>query len=460
MVAPMNVNSANDVFISYSRKDQSFVRILDAAFRQLGQNPWIDWEDIAKGEEWWKAIQRGIEEAHTVVFVISPDSVASSVCREEIDYAAQHNKRFLPIVRREGFDMAQVHPKISSHNWLFFRETDEFDAAFQELQTAIATDLDYVRTHTRLLVRAVEWETNAEDPSYLLRGNDLTEAEQWCIQGAAQLHPPTTLQTQYIQAGLDARTRRQRNHRRSRHTIVLSALVTNLVLAIAGGTWFYHERVNNTLQRIERDLVRALHMGVLGIDGDEFAKLAQQPGGQKPLSASQQRLYQSHQAWLSAIRTVFPDTWTRTYIQGTNQQGLWVGDVSRNVATVQQKTQFLGPFQPATWQWELLQGKNTVRNSSLFRNDLPLSNRNITLLMGPHTRMDGTTTQIVSASQPIKNTAGKVVGVITVDYTEDYLTKEKQKVIQTLFWAYLVILLWLLVLSWILVRATRPLDES
>ncbi len=456
----MTVNSANDVFISYSRKDQLFVRTLDAAFRKLDQNPWVDWEDIAKGEEWWKAIQRGIDGAHTLVFVLSPDSVASTVCREEIEYAAQHNKRFLPIVRREGFDMEQVHPKISSHNWLFFRETDEFDAAFQELQTAIATDLDYVRAHTRLLVRAVEWQANAEDPSYLLRGNDLTEAEQWCVQGAAQPTQPTALHTQYIQAGLDARTQRQRSHRRSRRTIVLSTLVTNLVLAIAGGAWFYHERINNTLQRIEHDMVRALHMGTLGINGDEFAQFAQQPGGQKSLSTNDQRLYQAHQIWLSAIRTVFPDTWIRTYIQGSNQQGLWVGDVSRNIAKAKKKTRFLEPFQAATWQWDLLQGKNTVLNSSLWNEDTPLFNRNETVLMTPHARGDGTSVQVVSASQPIKNTAGKIVGVITVDYTEDYLTKEKQKVIQTLFWAYLVIFLWLLILSWILVRATRPVDES
>ena len=35
----------NDVFISYLRRDSVFVRSLNAAFRRLGRDPWVDWED-------------------------------------------------------------------------------------------------------------------------------------------------------------------------------------------------------------------------------------------------------------------------------------------------------------------------------------------------------------------------------------------------------------------------------
>jgi hypothetical protein len=85
------VVSQNDVFISYSRRDKAFVETLDAALKSLNRDPWVDWEDIYKGEEWWKAIQRGIESANTFIFVISPDSVASRVCRDEVNYAAECN---------------------------------------------------------------------------------------------------------------------------------------------------------------------------------------------------------------------------------------------------------------------------------------------------------------------------------------------------------------------------------
>jgi len=47
-----------------------------------------------------------IEQADSFVFVISPDSVRSQVCRNEIDHAIANNKRFIPLLRREITDAA------------------------------------------------------------------------------------------------------------------------------------------------------------------------------------------------------------------------------------------------------------------------------------------------------------------------------------------------------------------
>jgi hypothetical protein len=58
----------------------------------------------------------------------------------------------VPIVYREGFDMQQIHPALTKHNWLFFRAEDPFEQSFQLLVTAIDTDLEYVKQHTRILV--------------------------------------------------------------------------------------------------------------------------------------------------------------------------------------------------------------------------------------------------------------------------------------------------------------------
>jgi hypothetical protein len=40
-----------------------------------------------------------------LVFVISPGSINSKVCREKIDHAVKHNRRLVPIVHRECFEM-------------------------------------------------------------------------------------------------------------------------------------------------------------------------------------------------------------------------------------------------------------------------------------------------------------------------------------------------------------------
>jgi TIR domain len=187
-----------DVFLSYSRKDKAFVQTLHDALHAEQREIWVDWQAIPLTADWWHEIERGIEGTNTFVFVISPDSVASDICRDEIDHAVKHNKRLVPIVRREGFEMSAVHPMLSKHNWLFFRETDEFDRGFADLVRAIETDLEYVRSHTRLTERAVEWEGKQRNESFLLRGMDLAGAEDWLVQGASKQPQVTELQGEFI----------------------------------------------------------------------------------------------------------------------------------------------------------------------------------------------------------------------------------------------------------------------
>ncbi|MBE9032997.1 TIR domain-containing protein [filamentous cyanobacterium LEGE 11480] len=190
----------NEIFISYSRRDRDFAEMLSAALQQSGRDPWIDWSDIHPTEDWWMAIEAGIDSATTFLFVISPDSIDSQVCQKEIEYAVQNNKRLVPLLWREGFNLEAVHPAISRHNWLSFQESVDFEVAFQSLITALDTDLSYLRAHTRLLVRAKEWRHKLSDSSFLLRGNDLLAAEEWLEQSASKQPTPTRLQCDYINA--------------------------------------------------------------------------------------------------------------------------------------------------------------------------------------------------------------------------------------------------------------------
>ncbi len=93
-------SDVTDVFISYSRKDKDFVLALHQALEERGKDTWVDWEDIPLTAEWRKEIYAGIEHADAFAFVISPDSIASEVCNQELDHATTHNKRLVPVVRR------------------------------------------------------------------------------------------------------------------------------------------------------------------------------------------------------------------------------------------------------------------------------------------------------------------------------------------------------------------------
>ncbi|MBA3962752.1 MAG: TIR domain-containing protein [Chthoniobacterales bacterium] len=231
------------VFISYSRKDQEFVRRLDAALKEHGREAWVDWEAIRPTEEFMQAIYGAIEQTDTFVFVLTPDSVTSQVCGREIAHAVAHNKRMVPIVARD-VNAADVPEALAKLNWIFCRESDEFEKATDTLIVAFDTDLDWVRAHTRLLTRALEWDIKGTNNSFVLRGDDLRAAEQWLAEaGADKERQPTALQTRYIIASRKAETRRQRVIR----SWVSVAAVIALVLA---GIAFYLRNVAEERRRV------------------------------------------------------------------------------------------------------------------------------------------------------------------------------------------------------------------
>src|SRR5215475_13550406 len=176
---------AHEVFISYSRKDKEFVRRLDEELKRRDRQAWVDWEGIPPGDTWEKTIYGAIESTHTFIFVLTPDSIASEVCGREIAHAVANNKRLVPIVHRDV--VADKVPKsLGELNWIFYRESDDFEKATDTLISALDTDLNWVRAHTRLLTRAIEWENKGKSNSFVLRGDDLRSAERWHAESRAQ----------------------------------------------------------------------------------------------------------------------------------------------------------------------------------------------------------------------------------------------------------------------------------
>ena len=210
MTGEAEVAPTTDVFVSYSRNDQEFVRRLHDALTEHGRECWVDWEDIPPTAKWKEEIQAAIESAQAFAFVISPGSVNSIMCREEVQHAERHNKRIIPLLRASVED-PDVPESIGVRNWISFQETDDFQASLAKLLRALDTDLEWAKSHTRLLVRAVEWDANGRDRSFALRGRDLEAAEHWLTQVEAHKELlPTQLQTEYIIGSRRATARGQR----------------------------------------------------------------------------------------------------------------------------------------------------------------------------------------------------------------------------------------------------------
>ncbi|MCA9914681.1 MAG: toll/interleukin-1 receptor domain-containing protein, partial [Anaerolineae bacterium] len=205
----------NDVFVSYSRKNRDFAKqLVEAITSREDQEVWVDWEDIEFAVDWWERIQAGIESANAFLFIISPDSVRSKVCFDETEHATRMGKRIIPILHQdvtEAADLDRMHPAVKQHNWLPFRPEDDFDAVFPTLMETIRMDFHHTRMHTRLLVRAREWEETGRQSGRLLTGIEIQEAEDWLKSADAEAKEPIPidLQREYIRASRQSQRRRQ-----------------------------------------------------------------------------------------------------------------------------------------------------------------------------------------------------------------------------------------------------------
>ena len=154
------------IFISYLRKDMPFADRLEAALKARDFEPLIDRTEIYAFEDWWKRLQVLISRADTVVFVLSPDAVASREALREVDYAASLNKRLAPIVCRR-VDDAAIPDMLRRLNFVFFDNAAEFEASADQLSQALTTDIAWIRRHTEYGEAARQW-TAAGRPGGLI----------------------------------------------------------------------------------------------------------------------------------------------------------------------------------------------------------------------------------------------------------------------------------------------------
>jgi hypothetical protein len=159
--APADAEKLN-VFISYSRDDIETADWLDVTLEANGFAPTLDRQGISGAEDWKQRLGAMIRDADTVVFVLSPSSAKSAICRWEVEEAVLLGKRIVPVAARP-LEGASPPPQLAALNYIFFY-TDQkqpgsgIKSGTAELVKTLKTDLAWMREHTRYLQRATEWE--------------------------------------------------------------------------------------------------------------------------------------------------------------------------------------------------------------------------------------------------------------------------------------------------------------
>ena len=192
------------VFISYSRTDNEFADQLQAALETCGFECVIDREDISGGEDWKRRLGALIAESDTVVSLLSPSAARSEICGWEVEQSVELGKRILPVVCRPLGD-ASPPPRLQGLNYIFFYPEPEapgsgFGHGLKSLSTALNTDFQWLREHTRYLQRASEWNDGGRPANRLLSGDDIAEAKAWAARRPKTAPEPTALQLDFIRA--------------------------------------------------------------------------------------------------------------------------------------------------------------------------------------------------------------------------------------------------------------------
>jgi WD40 repeat protein len=276
---------ASKVFISYSRKNKVFVKKLNEALDAAGVSTWVDWEGIPLSADWMAEITAAIEGADAFLFIITPDSLASKVCMEELGLGIRYNKKFVPILHLDPPKGTEMPEALAKTNWVYLRpQKDKFSATIPKLIEAINTDLDWVRQHTRILQRAQEWDTKTRNNSFLLQGADLEDGERWMTESTAKPNRQIVpVQAEYISTSRKVSVQRQRNLMIG----IFIALIVSVFLGIFALLQRNIARKNEMIAKAQRSVADAqLYQDrsgelntstLLAVDGWHLAESSQAP---------------------------------------------------------------------------------------------------------------------------------------------------------------------------------------
>jgi len=210
---------SSHLFLSYARDDADLVRALEQAIEVRGWSTWVDRVSIPSASEWMAEIRRGIESADGFVFVLTPSSVASRMCRVELSIAVDLSKRLLPLwpLTKTAWDDAQrqvrarvgadavgeVPPELQKLDYIdindFTGRDDALEALVDELLKAASRDLEWLRQHTRLQQDVKRWLDGRYATAALLRG-PLLDAAETMLSATGKEPPLTALQREFVEA--------------------------------------------------------------------------------------------------------------------------------------------------------------------------------------------------------------------------------------------------------------------
>ncbi len=229
-----------DVFVSYSRTDGDIARKLNESLQIAGKTTWFDQESIASGADFQKEIYEGIQNADNIVFILSPESILSPYCADEVEFAQKIGKRFVTLLYRE-INPEELHTALSAVQWIDFRPNSvKFENQFSEVLRTLDTDREHVQAHTKWQNEAMEWANFDKNKDFLLRGNELSLANTWIEEARESKKIPfvTDLQEEYLKESLREEKKAKLSVEKNKQIFIITIAIILAIAVLAGSQWY------------------------------------------------------------------------------------------------------------------------------------------------------------------------------------------------------------------------------
>ncbi|GAB4201607.1 MAG: hypothetical protein Fur006_54280 [Coleofasciculaceae cyanobacterium] len=142
-------NLMTQVFLSYADEERTFMHKIARTLMREGMTVWTNKTDIKTGDDYGAVIDRGIEQADNMVFLMSSASLKSVYCKKEVFYARSLNKRIIPLLIEE-IDPEQIWPELRTIQFIDCPQNQEesnYYANIAKLIRSLREDATYYEQH-------------------------------------------------------------------------------------------------------------------------------------------------------------------------------------------------------------------------------------------------------------------------------------------------------------------------
>jgi HAMP domain-containing protein len=204
--------------------------------------------------------------------------------------------------------------------------------------------------------------------------------------------------------------------------------------------WFDAFAKGMAMRQIEKDLVKAVRIASIGVDGDELIALFNE-GVRNEDGLSDDPRYWQQVEWLQEVEDIDPHAWAYTYVKGDRPgEIIFIADVAA-MDEPDKAAKFLEVSPPAEGESE----DSCTMCQGLTK---------LTLEMEPYTDKWGTW---VSAFAPVENSKGEKVTGLGVDFSAEYVSEVRQRIWLRVMGAFVVVYFVLFIMALLVSETlTRP----